>query len=345
MRFIHTADWHLGNRFHEIDRTEETKAFFEWLKNQIEEKQAQALIVSGDIFDVTNPSSEAQSLFYTFLASMKNSVCKNIIITGGNHDSAQRLEIAKDLAALNNIHIVGSINNLKPEDMVFELLDSENKACGIAAAVPFAREIELQSYLKDNEQAEENCNEAQNTKSFSDRTFGALYEQVFKAAEKLRAGREIPVIAMGHLYAADLEGRLAYADSREKTDDGVKVIDPVGNLGNVHSEIFPKGFDYVALGHIHYTTMVAKNPSIRYSGSPFILGFDEAALPKYVLCVDVNYSKPSELPEYPEVEKLKVPEFINFKRISGSLEEIKQSLQKLSGQSFTKKLYVDLCYK
>ena len=62
MKFIHTADWHLGNRMHDIDRTFEVKAFFEWLRGEIVLENAEALVVAGDIFDTVNPSTEAKTI-------------------------------------------------------------------------------------------------------------------------------------------------------------------------------------------------------------------------------------------------------------------------------------------
>ena len=31
MKFIHTADWHLGNKFHGHERTDEHRHFLDWL--------------------------------------------------------------------------------------------------------------------------------------------------------------------------------------------------------------------------------------------------------------------------------------------------------------------------
>lgn len=336
MRFIHTADWHLGNKFHELDRTLEFKAFLQWLKTQIDELEAEALVIAGDIFDVTNPSNEAQSMFYTFLASLQSSCCKNIIIVAGNHDSAQKIEIARELASLMNIHIVGSINNTKIEDMVFLLNDSDGKPGAVCCAVPFVREVELQDYVSKGELA---------LSDFSDDAYGNLYKEFFNHAQKLRGKKKIPVIATGHLYAADLEGRLSQSGPSVKTDDGVKVLDVIGNLGSVHQEIFPKDFDYVALGHIHYTTTVGKNPRIRYSGSPFVLGFDEASISRNILCVDCDYPEKDRALSEPVVKKIPVPQFVHFKRLTGTKEEIEDSLSKFEKENFSEPVYLELCYK
>ena len=67
MRLLHTADWHIGQYFFGYDRKEEHKFFFEWLKKTIREYNADALLVSGDVFDSPNPSAESQKIYFRFL--------------------------------------------------------------------------------------------------------------------------------------------------------------------------------------------------------------------------------------------------------------------------------------
>ncbi len=344
MRFIHTADWHLGNQLHDIDRREETQVFFRWLKNQIIEKNADTLIVAGDIFDTANPPVEARQVYYTFLASLADTCCKNVVIVGGNHDSAVLLDAAKDLLEVLHIRVIGSINGLSPEDMCLELHDAEHHLCGICMAVPFVRELELRNLLadEDDESKGKKRNEKIADGDLYSLAYKKLYDAVYEAAEKVRDGRAVPIIATGHLYGADLEGRLAQAASNSKSDDGVKVLDVLGTLGNVPPAVFPPA-DYIALGHIHYATMVAKNPAIRYSGSPFVMGFDEANIPHYVLCAELEKNASTGKKSL-TVEKLETPQPFVYRRISGTLEEIKAQLQGLPKEA-TKPVFLELYYK
>ncbi|MCR5724331.1 MAG: exonuclease subunit SbcD [Treponema sp.] len=335
MRIIHTADWHLGNQMHEIDRSVESGAFLDWLLQQITDLEADVLIVSGDVFDTAHPSVGARRQYYDFLARAVKDGLGNIIITGGNHDSAVLLDAAKELLGVSGVRVVGSVSGISPKDMVFELTGKAGETCGICMAVPFVREVELRNCIPETVEDGDVYSQA----------YCALYTAVYEEAEKLRAGRHIPLVATGHLYAADLEGRLSGAKSNEKTDDGVKVLDVLGTLGNVPVSVFPEQADYVALGHIHYTTTVAKNPRVRYSGSPFVLGFDEALIPRTILCVDVEAEK------QPAVEKIEVPAFSVYRRISGTLAEVKQQLQSMAEahasipEAKRKPVYLEICYK
>ena len=299
---------------HEIDRTGEADSFLGWLKEAVVRQKADCLVVAGDIYDVANPPNEARRAYCGFLASLVGSCCRNVVIVGGNHDSGSLLDTEKDILAALNIHVVGSLAGRKPSELVFELRGARGEAIGIAAAVPYVREIELRGYADGNPQ----------DGHLGDAAYAGLYRAVWEAAVRLRAGRDIPIIATGHLYAASLEGRFSGCPDTGSFDDGTRAVDILGNLGLVSPSVFPQGFDYVALGHVHYATMVAKNPKIRYSGSPFVLGFDEADLPRQVLCVECGGGRT-------EVEKLPVPAFARYRRLEGSIGEIREQLEALAG--------------
>lgn len=326
MKFIHTADWHLGNTMHDIDRTRETGAFLEWFKSEIETVGAQALVIAGDIFDVVNPSNMAKTQYYNFLSSLFKTKCCNVIVVGGNHDSGTLLDAPAGILDALNIKVIGSINNREVDDLVFELNDAQGNAIGICCAVPFMRDLELEQFYKYSEKPVEGANVADGD------LLKRLYTDVYRRAVELRGNRNIPIIATGHLYASNLSGR----DAEIAVDDGVREV--VGTLGNVDVSTFPSEADYVALGHIHYTSMVAKNPKVRYSGSPFVMGFDEANCKRYVLAVDVAQGA------IPTVEKIEVPKAIRFEQFKGDIETLKLKLRNLEKELVANPMetYVDL---
>ena len=333
MKFIHTADWHLGNTMHDIERSKETGAFLEWLKNEIQVVGAEALVIAGDVFDVVNPSNVAKTQYYRFLASLLNTNCRNVVVVGGNHDSGTLLDAPAEILGALNINVVGSINNRKLDDLVVELKDGNGNVIGICCAVPYMRDLELEQFYKSID------NGGKNNEDLLKR----LYADVYKLALERRGERNIPIIATGHLYASNLSGRDGETGASEaaealenSVDDGVREV--IGTLGNVSVDAFPSGMDYVALGHIHYATMVAKNPKVRYSGSPFVMGFDEANCKHCVLAVDVTPNVE------PVVEKIVVPRTMRFEQFKGDLEALKRSLRNLESELLANPMetYVDL---
>ena len=339
MKFIHTADWHLGNTMHDIDRTRETEAFLEWLETEIATVGAEALVIAGDVFDVVNPSNIAKTQYYRFLASLLKTNCTNVVVVGGNHDSGSLLDAPAEILGALNINVVGSINNRSIDDLVVELKDGDGQAIGLCCAVPFMRNMELEQFYKSSIGDENGTSDEDLLKR--------LYADVYRRAVEMRGDREIPIIATGHLFACNLSGRDSEgSDSSAENrtvavletsiDDGVREV--VGTLGNVDVSTFPSELDYVALGHIHYTSMVAKNPKVRYSGSPFVMGFDEANCKRYVLAVEVGANA------VPAVAKIEVPKAVRFEQFKGDLVTLKSDLRNLEKELLANPMetYVDL---
>ena len=339
MKFIHTADWHLGNTMHDIDRTRETEAFLEWLETEIATVGAEALVIAGDVFDVVNPSNIAKTQYYRFLASLLKTNCTNVVVIGGNHDSGSLLDAPAEILGALNINVVGSINNRSVDDLVVELKDGDGQAIGLCCAVPFMRNMELEQFYKSSIGDENDTSDEDLLKR--------LYADVYRRAVEIRGDRDIPIIATGHLFACNLSGRDSEgSDSSAENrtvavletsiDDGVREV--VGTLGNVDVSTFPNELDYVALGHIHYTSMVAKNPKVRYSGSPFVMGFDEARCKRYVLAVEVGANA------VPAVAKIEVPKAVRFEQFKGDLVTLKSDLRNLEKELLANPMetYVDL---
>src|SRR5436190_12742155 len=106
LKIIHTSDWHLGQTFLQKSRIEEHKLFIDWLLQTMETEVIDAVIVAGDIFDVSNPTIEALNKYHYFLTeAYKKGI--QVVIVGGNHDSASRLNSYKDIFEILNVAVVG----------------------------------------------------------------------------------------------------------------------------------------------------------------------------------------------------------------------------------------------
>ena len=108
MKILHTSDWHIGHTFHGRRREEEFSAFLKWLSDTIREREIELLLVSGDVFDTSAPGNTALRMYYDFLNSLQGSLCRNVVITGGNHDSPSFLNAPRELLRSRlGIHIFG----------------------------------------------------------------------------------------------------------------------------------------------------------------------------------------------------------------------------------------------
>ncbi len=288
MKILHTADWHLGKKLYKQDLQEEQELFLKWLIAHIEQEKIDILLVSGDIFDLANPPTEARTLYYWFLSQLVNK-CK-IIITGGNHDSAQMLDAPKELLDLLTIKVIGGArNSLEEELLVYDNI--------VIAAVPYLRDSDIRKAVEDE--------------TFEDRIENIRtgirnhYEKLAEICEEKYPN--FLKIAMGHLFAAGAE-----------TSESEREIQ-IGNLAGIDSKTFSKTFSYVALGHIHRPQWVEKG-RVRYSGSPIALSFSEREDRKIVVQLDIEDGKIQNISE------VEVPRFRTLKLIKGTMDEVKKQL-------------------
>ena len=298
MRVLHTADWHLGKKLEQYERTEEQQDFLDWLIETLNTERIDVLIVSGDIFDSGSPSNTALGQYYSFLRKVKDTCCREVIITGGNHDSISTLNAPRELLKYFNIHIVGGVPDIFTEQII-PIKDAGGKIELVVCAVPFLRDKDIRLSIA-GESAEER--EIRIKQGIAD------HYHRFTAHIALYKEAGIPVIATGHLFAAGAG-----------SSDSEKEIH-VGNLGQVAGDMFPVEFDYIALGHIHRPQLVNKMNHIRYSGSPIPLSFSESDNKKQVILLDFEAGVLTSIREY------LVPAARKLLRIRGNLETVKTRL-------------------
>ncbi len=110
MKIIHTADLHLGQIIYQnYDRVDEHEHFFKQLRDICSEEKPDALVVSGDVFDIPQPSAATRKFFtenFVRLHDLRPEM--KIVITAGNHDSSSRLQADSAVWELANAKIVGA---------------------------------------------------------------------------------------------------------------------------------------------------------------------------------------------------------------------------------------------
>jgi DNA repair protein SbcD/Mre11 len=291
MKFLHTADWHLGKRLHKQDLSDDHRHFFDWLLLFIKEQQIDVLLISGDIFDSSNPPTEARKLYYDFLCRLIELRCK-VIITGGNHDSANMLDAPKDILALLDITVVGGATQPITNEIV--VLGTDAVVC----AVPYLRDADIRQATEGESIADRLEAVRKGIKNHYDSLANYCQEQY----------PDIPLLAMGHLFAT---GAITSESEREIQ---------VGNLATFGADEFAPAFNYVALGHIHRPQWVGGNEHIRYSGSPIALSFSEKDQQKMVIIVETLPNKTLIITEH------LIPQYRSLKKITGTFEQVRSAL-------------------
>ncbi|QIZ77155.1 exonuclease subunit SbcD [Ferrimonas lipolytica] len=301
MRLLHTSDWHLGQYFYGKSRAQEHNAFIDWLLSQIVDNKVDALIVAGDLFDTGTPPSYARAIYNRLVTAMSKLDCQ-LVLLGGNHDSVAVLNESKALLAELGTHLTANASDDIDSQLV-ELTNSSGEAIGIVCAVPYLRPRDIQ-----RSSADQSASDKQLQLQLQ---IAEHYQQLFAAAQQIKADRALPIIATGHLTTVGAS-----------SSDSVRDL-YIGTLDAFPASAFPPA-DYVALGHIHRSQIIGGNNSIRYSGSPIPLSFDELGSDKKVLLVDVDAEQPAVVTE------LVIPTFQPMALIKGDLADIEQQLQQFT---------------
>ena len=292
LRLIHTADWHLGHTLHGVSRHTEHQQFLNWLLAELLDKQADALIVAGDIFDSANPSAQAQAQLYEFLVSAKKQQATlDIILVGGNHDSATRLDAPSSILNALGVHVVGGLRRdnqaIDWRRLIVPLTNAQGEIKAWCGAMPFLRNADLPN-------SEDDDPLVTGVKS--------LYDELFSQLQS-HAQHGESLIMTGHCYMVN--GNVSELSER-------KILG--GNQHALPVELFPKAIDYVALGHLHLAQTVGANEHIRYSGSPIPLSFDESHYVHSVLQVELIAE------QCVAITKLKIPRTVELLRIPNGKE-------------------------
>ena len=87
MKFIHTGDWHLGRLFHNLHLTEDQRFTLEGLLRLVEAERAEALVISGDVFDRAVPPIQAVELLDDILGELALRLQVPVVMIAGKHDS------------------------------------------------------------------------------------------------------------------------------------------------------------------------------------------------------------------------------------------------------------------
>jgi exonuclease SbcD len=253
LRLLHTSDWHLGRSLHEASLIEDQAWVLERLLELVREERPDAVIVAGDIYDRAVPPAEAVSLLDEVLTRLAE-LGPRVILTAGNHDSAERLAFGARLLAARGVHLCSA---LRGSDAPIEVPGK-----GFVYGIPFLDPEEVRSAEGD-----------ETLRSHADAT-----ERVVGRARADAAARALPTVLVGHAF---VQGAVATPESERPI--------VVGTAGNVPAATFA-GFDYVALGHLHAPQEVA--PGVRYSGSLLKYSFSEADQVKSVQFVEVARGRP-----------------------------------------------------
>ena len=237
MIFLHTSDWHLGATEGERELREDQYFFIDEICRIIEERQVDAVLLAGDVYDRSVGSASAIRLYNYAMERICRDLKKTVLTIAGNHDSADRLSSCGSLLEKAGLYISGAAER---EARVVAFDDAE------VFLLPWVTEEKVKSLYPEER--------------ISDLT-GAY--QVLTDHMRERFSPDKKHIVVSHAFITNAE---------TSTSDRAAEI---GFATQVSASVFD-GFDYVALGHIHKPQNVNGHIRYSGTPMPYSFGKEES---------------------------------------------------------------------
>ena len=291
MRFLHTADWHVGKSLKGRNRSDEFRAVLNEITEIAKANSVDFILVTGDLFDKSAPNPESEDIVYSALDTLGQ--IAPIFAVTGNHDNARRFKAIEPL--LRRSRVAMSYEILRPNDGGV-IHTSINGVKLKIAMLPFVTKrgiVKIEDLLSGKE-------DYQNIQKYAERL-----SRIITVLTKDFDDQSVNLFC-GHLFVTG--GTLGGGERSAHT-----VLDYA-----VPSLAFPSTLNYVALGHLHRSQKINGKCPIYYSGSLMQLDFGEEQDQKFVHIVETNPGLPAK------TTPIQIETGRKLRTISGTLEELEQ---------------------
>ena len=290
MRFLHTADWHVGKTLRGRSRADEHRAVLKEIATIADDRAVDAVLVAGDLFETAAPSPESEEIVYQALLALSKD--RPVVVVAGNHDNPRRIQAVRPLLGLANVHALATVAPPN-EGGVLRLEASGEKAHIVLLPFVSQRGIVGVDALM-NEDADQHAAEYADRMA---RVLAALCTNVPKDAVNL-------VLAHAMVHGGTMGGG-------ERSAHTVFAY-------SVPTGAFPSNFHYVALGHLHRQQRLGGACPIYYSGSPLQLDFSETEHTKSVNLIEAVAGRPAKVRQVP------LSSGKRLRKVKGTLAELAQ---------------------
>ena len=295
MRFLHTADWHVGKTLRGRSRADEHRAVLKEIATIADDRAVDAVLIAGDLFETAAPSPESEEIVYQALLALSKD--RPVVVVAGNHDNPRRFQAVRPLLGLANVHALATVAR-PDEGGVFSFEASGEKANIVLLPFVSQRGIVGVDALM-NEDADQHAAE------YADRMARVL--------QALCANAPSDAVNLVLAHAMVHGGTMGGGERSAHTVFAYSV--PTG--------AFPSNFHYMALGHLHRQQRLEGACPIHYSGSPLQLDFSETEHTKSVNLIEAAPGQPAKVSQVP------LSSGKRLRKVKGTLAELSQAASSL----------------
>ena len=263
MRFFHLSDLHIGLKLVNHDLKEDQTFILRQIADQAAQRQPDAVVIAGDIYDKAIPAAEAVALFDEFITQLRNALPQGeIMLISGNHDSAQRVDLFRHVLARHKIHLIGLPPRL-PEEYITQVTLTDSFGPVNFYLLPFVKPSMVKEITGTDAKG--------NNLSYDEAVHALLSRENIDTDQR-------NVLVSHQFYLSTAGQDIVRSDSESIT---------VGNIDSVNGDILEL-FDYAALGHIHKPQRLNGQDCYRYCGTPLACSISEAGQEKGIIEVELG---------------------------------------------------------
>ena len=274
MKFLHTADWHVGKVLKGRDRLDEQRAVLAEIATVAEQHQVDAVLIAGDIYDAAAPSAPAQNLVIKTLLRLRKTGAE-VIAIAGNHDHGPTFEAYRPLMGVAGITLAGTVRSPDRGGVVRFTARSDGAQTQVAV-VPFLS----QRY------AVRAAEIVANTPSENVRAYDEQVRQVIASLTSGFGGDTVNLV-MSHITCVG-----GTFGGGERSAQSIFEY-------SVPASVFPVSAHYVALGHLHRRQALPAPAPVHYSGAPLAVDFGEQDNTSVVCLVEAAPGVPARITDIP----------------------------------------------
>lgn len=282
MKLVHLGDLHLGKTLGDFDLISDQKYILDQILDIVDKESADAVLISGDVYDKAIPSEAATRLLDSFLSSLAEKNVQTFMISG-NHDSDDRLNFGKTFFESRKVYISAVFKGTLEKQVVSDGDKEVN-----FYLLPFVKASQVRHY-------------------YPEETIENYEDAVRVILDHTDIDENACNVLLAHQFVSGKGADPAFGGS-----EGVATLS-VGTVEKIGYDLFDK-FDYVALGHIHSPQRVGRE-EVRYAGSPLKYSLSEVDNEKSVPLITLD-GKNVKIDLIPLVPKR------NMRHIRGNLSDL-----------------------
>ena len=264
MKFFHLSDLHIGLKLINHDLKEDQEYILQQIVETAVRRQPDAVVIAGDIYDKAVPSAEAVTLFDNFITKLSATLPHGeIMLISGNHDSAQRVNVFRQVLSHHKIHLIG-LPPMEEDDYITQVSLSDEYGPVNFYLLPFVKP----SMVKRITGTDENGNNL---------SYDAALHALVSRETIDQSQRNVLVSHQFYLSTGGSTEDITRSDSE---------IITVGNIDSINGDMLEQ-FDYAALGHIHKPQKLNGKDCYRYCGTPLACSISEAGQTKGIIEVEL----------------------------------------------------------